>query len=171
MALMLAGCGGDAGKAKGYVNDGDKALVDLKPASDQFSNSVTDLFKGVFEGGKVDPSTFQKDAAAVKAQAEKVVKGAEGAKAEYVKVAALKDVPFYKEYADDQVKIIDLNTKAMGSLNEFLDKWSQSVGSSSFDPVAFVNAARDFSVMADATAVEIEKLEKAASKLKKEKKL
>jgi hypothetical protein len=161
--FAVAGCGGDAGRAKDYMNKGDAEVVKLKPVSDRFTKSVSALFSGVFAGGKVDAASFQKDAAGVKTLADQLSAGAREAAKQYALIDGLKDVPSYRKYADLEQKVM--------SLKAFLDKWSAAISSPTFDPVAFVGAAKDFSAQADTASKEIEKLEKEAASLKKSQKL
>jgi hypothetical protein len=169
--FAVAGCGGDAGRAKDYMNKGDAEVVKLKPVSDRFTKSVSALFSGVFAGGKVDAASFQKDAAGVKTLADQLSAGAREAAKQYALIDGLKDVPSYSKYADLEQKVMSLNEDTLAKLKAFLDKWSAAISSPTFDPVAFVGAAKDFSAQADTASKEIEKLEKEAASLKKSQKL
>jgi hypothetical protein len=169
--VLLASCGGDAAKARGYVSEGDALLVKVQPVSLKLSKDISSLFGGVFSGGKVDASAFSSGAVKVREGSDKMLAGAESAKKKYAQVDGLKDVPYYRQYAEYQLKIIELNKQGIGSLKAFLDEWVPAVSSPVFDPVAFVNASRDLSDKADQTAAAIEKLEKQAAALKKDKKI
>jgi len=169
--LLASSCGGDAAAARGDVSQGDAQLVKLKTVSEQLQKQISALFSGAFAGGKVDATAFKTNADTVKETADKLATGAASARKEYAKVDALEQVPAYKQYADDQIKVIDLNTAQIDSLKTFLDKWSAEVSSAEFDPVAFVGAARDLSTQMDTTAAAIKKLEDQASALKKKEKL
>ena len=169
--LFAASCGGDAAAAKGDMSRGDADLANLKPTSDQLVKQITALFQGVFSGGTVDTTTFKKSADAIKVTTGKISTGAAEAKKEYAAINSLNSVPDYKQYADDQIKSIDLNTRQTESLNSFLDKWSREMSGTTFDQVAFVGASRELSVQMDATAAAIAKLEAQAAALKKSKKL
>jgi len=169
--LFATSCGGDAAAAKGDMSRGDADLANLKPTSDEMVKQITALFQGVFSGGTVDTTTFKKSADAIKVTTGKLSPGAAEAKKEYAAINSLSSVPDYKQYADLQIKSIDLNTNQVESLNAFLDKWSQEMSGSAFDPVAFVGASRELSVQMDATSAAIAKLEAQAAALKKSKKL
>lgn len=166
---LVCGCGGSADKARGYMNSGDSLLADLKPASEEFSKSVSAIFDGVFAGGKVEVKTFEREAADVKRQSEKLASGARKAKTEYGMILSLEGVGDYRKYAQAQLEIIDLNAEALDKLNGFLDEWSRAAAADAFDPVAFVNASMRFGETSDKLASRIEKLEKEAVELKKAK--
>jgi hypothetical protein len=169
--LFLVGCGGDAGRARDYMNKGDAEVAKLKPVSDRFTKSVSALFAGVFAGGKVDAASFQKDAAGVKTLADQLSAGAKEAAKQYALIDGLKDVPSYKKYADLEQQVMTLNEDGLAKLKAFLDKWTAAISSTSFDPVAFVGAAKEFSGQADSAAKEITKLETEAANLKNSRKL
>ena len=153
------------------MTQGDKDLAAMKPMSDQLVKQISNTFQGVFAGGKVDGAAFVKSAQNIKLTTAKMTKAAAAAKAQYAEVDTLKSVPFYKEYADDRIKSIELAQQQPDSLNAFLDKWSAAMSQSNFDPVAFVAASRDLSVQMDATSTAIAKLEAQAAALKKSKNL
>lgn len=157
--LFASSCGGDAAAARRYVGQGDAELVKLKPVSEQLQKQLSDLFSGAFAGGKINADAFRKNAVTVKDTAGKLAAGAALARERYAKVDTLKDVPTYKQYADDRIKVIDLNTNQVGSLDSFLDKWSAEVSSPTLDPVAFVGASRALSAQMDTTAAAVQKLE------------
>ena len=170
-AILIAGCGVDAGQAEQDIQAGDAAVAKVQPASKQLSAEVSSLLNGVFAGGKVDPATFQKDAAAVRTDANKVLAGTAAAKSEYAKVKGLTGVAGYKEYASLQAQIVDLNDSGLKVLVAFVDKWSPAIAQASFDPVAFVGAAKELSTQSEAIATQIEKLQAQAAALKKAQKL
>jgi len=167
----ISGCGGDASRAKAYMQQGDAAIVKLKPVSDRLTKSTGTLFASVFAGGKVDAASFQKNAAAVSKAADELSKGIVAARKDYASIDKLKNVAGYKKYATDQMRILDLNSQGLAGLSEFLTKWSPAISSPSFDPVAFVGAAKDLSAQSSAIATQIAQLEKQAAATRKSEKL
>jgi hypothetical protein len=170
-AVLLAGCGGDAGRAKSYMQQGDAEIAKLQVVSSDLTKSVTALFQGIFAGGKVDAASFQKNAVAVQSQAAKLAAGAALARKQYALIDGLKKVPGYKKYADLQIQALDLNAKGVANLKTFLDKWTPAVAAPGFDPVAFVSASNDLSTQSSTIAASIDKLEKEAAAVKTKEKL
>lgn len=168
-SLALAGCGGDEGKAKEYVSSGDAELAKLRTATEQLSSGVSRLFEGVFAGGQVEAAQFTEGATKVLVLVDKVSAGAALADKQYARVEGLFEVPDYQKYAALKRQAVAKDQEGLDSLKAFLDKWSTAISSASFDPVAFVGDARDFSLKAEAVAVAVEKLESQAAALKKEK--
>jgi hypothetical protein len=169
--LSLSGCGGDAGRAKSYMQQGDAEIAKLQVVSNDLTKSVTALFGGIFAGGKVDAASFQKNAVAVQSQAAKLAAGASLARKQYALIDVLKKVPVYKKYADLQIQALDLNAKGVNNLKAFMDKWTPAVAAPGFDPVAFVSASNDLSTQSNTIAASIDKLEKEAASVKTKEKL
>jgi hypothetical protein len=165
--LAAAGCGGDAGRAKGYIQKGDAELVKMKTVSDRLTKSTDVLFAAVFAGGKVDASSFQKNAATVTTAASQFAAAALLAKKQYASIDSLKNVAGYKKYADLQVKALGLNEQGIAQLKAFVEKWTQAISAPGFDPVAFVGAAKELSAQSTSIADQIENLEKEAAQVKK----
>lgn len=171
MLALVSGCGGDASRARGFMSEGDAQLAKMKAISARLTSSTNTLFEGVFAGGKVDAAGFQKDAVAVRKAADEFSAAAVVAKKQYSSIDTLKNVQGYKDYADAQIKALDLNEQGLALLKAFLDKWTPAIAESGFDPVAFVGAAKELSTQSGNIATEIEKLENQAAKVKKAEKL
>jgi hypothetical protein len=169
--VALVGCGGDAGKASSDMQQGDAAILKLKPVSERLTKATGTLFASVFAGGKVDAASFQKNAISVNKAVDELTTGIEAARKDYAAIASLKNVAGYKKYADGQIKILDLNSQGLAQLKAFMTRWTPVISSPSFDPVAFVGASKQLSDQSSAIATQISALEKQAAATKKSEKL
>lgn len=173
-ALLLAGaagCGGDAGKARFFMQSGDSELSKMKPIAERLSSDTTRLFEGVFAGGKVDTAGFKRNGEAVLRDTDELAGASEKAGKQYQAIGKLKDVPGYKKYADVRIEALSVNEEALSRLNAFVEEWTTAMAAPGFDPVSFVGAARELSARSSEASAAIDKLEKEASALKKSSKL
>ncbi|MHB8895377.1 MAG: hypothetical protein ACYC99_09410 [Candidatus Geothermincolia bacterium] len=171
LLLALDGCGGEASRAKGFMEQGDAQLVKMKPISARLTKITNTLYSGVFAGGKVDAAGFQKNSAEVVKAADELAAAASVAEKKYAGINSLKTVTGYKKYADLQVKALGLNEQGLTQLKSFLARWTPAIAAAGFDPVAFVGAAKELSTQSTAIADQIEKLETEAAQVKKSEKL
>jgi len=106
--LALPGCGGDAAKAKEYMEKGDEYSVELKDYVENASDNVTDLLVSL---GVDLAVTGTVEFETVAEQARKNIgqlRNAGGkAVAEYEKIEDLSGVEDYKEYAELRIKSLN----------------------------------------------------------------
>ena len=174
-AAGLTGCGGDSGKARQYVQQGDKTIVVIDTKSKTLGNDMEKLFNGLYDkiskGETPDVAAFKSSAGEIKAMAHEMIRLAGTAKAELKKVDALKKVPYYKKYADLKIKIIDANVAGLNQLKRFLDESTAMLTAKPFDPTSFQSFVTEF---ADSIAKEGDqagKLQEQANSLKKKQNL
>lgn len=172
LAIVCAcGCGGDAARAKAYMEQGDAELVKMKPISLRLTKSTDQMFEQIFANGKVDTASFKKNSEAVSKAADELAAAAAVARQRYSSIDSLKEVGGYKKYGQVRIKELALNDQGLEQLKAFVDAWNKAISESAFDPVAFVGAAKELSGQSANIATEIEKLEKQAAEVKKSEKL
>lgn len=171
VAVGAQGCGGDAGRAKSFMKQGDAELARMNPASEQLQSAARALFEGVFAGGAFDAAAFRKNAHKVRKAASDLEAAGAPARNSYSSIRKLKDVEGYRKYAAVRIKELDLNDRGIALLRSFIDTWSPATGSTGVDPVAFVGAAKDLGTATAGVASEIRELEVRAATLKQNGKL
>jgi len=171
LGITLSGCGGDSGKAKSYIQLGDKSMAVLESDGKTLGNDMENLYNSLYHditsGKTPDVSGFKDTADNLKSQADRMLRKASSARAEYLRVDSLKDVPGYKKYADLKVRIIDANVPGFNQLKSFLDQSLEKLSAKSFDPITFESFVSEFAdswaKLGDTTG----KLQSQAKSLKK----
>ena len=122
-ALAAVGCGGDTGKAKAYMEEGDALSKKMRSLTgDAVFDSgalLAELGIQVSETGDIDPQTIT-DAA--NKQIDTIIANGEKAKSEYEKVLDLSGVDAYKLYAEQRIKAIDSTILVLEAVKGLLDK-------------------------------------------------
>lgn len=171
MVISMMGCGGDTGKAREYMNQGDEYWTEAASASESMQENLNTLVTDLANGEYTSSADFKGDADDVIEETEEVIDGAKKAKAEYEKIKALSGVEDYVEYADLMIEAADKGTKAGNEIVDFLDKLSDTVAAEE------AGQAYDYSfVSSDSEAIselgeDIEDLETQAQELKSQKNL
>ncbi len=171
IAVGLPGCGGDTGRAKAFMEQGDKELSRMKPSSDRLQSATRTLFEGVFAGGAFDAASFRKNALEVKKAADDLEAAGAPARNSYSSIRKLKDVEGYRKYAAVRIEELDLNDRGLALLRSFIETWGSATGSTGVDPVAFVGAAKELSAKTAGVASEIRELESRAAALRRKERL
>jgi hypothetical protein len=118
----LAGCGGEESKARGYLETAHSEGLKVTKNIDVLSKKEKELAKLYQETGQVTPEnleSFRKPYLELVELIGAVKVSAEETKGEYEKVLRLKDVEKYKEFANMQIKALDLLAKQMGLMGEY----------------------------------------------------
>lgn len=171
LAALAPGCGGNAGKAKGYMEDGDAIIVRMSGQTSRFQKDLEALFKGVFTGSGLEPAAFEQSAVAVIARADALAAEGEKARARYADIKKLSGVKEYQDYADLMIQAIDLNKKGLADLDAFLNESIKQVNAPGFDAIGLADGIDTFSRQAVEISAALQKLQKQAASLKKEKRL
>ncbi len=172
---MLEGCGGDRGKAREYLERGDKIIVVIEKKSETVGSDTqtmfTDLFGALSSGKAPDVASFARDSAQIKTVVDGMIAKAARAKSSFEKVSTLEDVPDYARYVDLKIKIIDRQVAGLKQLETFLDEAGNRLAAKPFDLIAFQTFVTGFGDSIQKQGEESGKLQKQAADLKKEKKL
>jgi uncharacterized protein YukE len=171
LATIVSGCGGNAGEAKGYMEDGDAIVVKMSGQTPEFKKELESLFKGAFAGSGLEPAEFEESAGAVKETAGSLEAQGDRARASYARIRKLSGVKDYGDYADLMIQALDLNEKGLKDLDAFLDESIKQVNAPSFDAIGLANGIETFSKQASEISTALQKLQKQAADLKKEKEL
>lgn len=118
----LAGCGGEESKARGYLETAHSEGLKVTKNIDKLSKKEKELTQLYQKTGQVTPENLESVRkpylelveliGAVKVTAEET-------KGEYDKVLKLKDVEKYKDFANMQIKALDLLAKQMGLMGDY----------------------------------------------------
>lgn len=164
MLAFLAGCGGDSKQAKQDMQAGDKLMAEVTSMGSEMSGKVTQAFTDVS-----DPAKYAAAIEQVKGFANQLKAKATEAKAEYVKIKALKGVDDYVKYTDLMIIDIDSINELMTKMNEMLDKMNGAVTAGSVDQIT----ALQEQFTKDMTNIQekAQKAEDEANKLKQDKNL
>ncbi|MBU1943889.1 MAG: hypothetical protein KKE36_09500 [Actinobacteria bacterium] len=169
LALLASGCGGPQDQAKAYMQEGDAVIVKMAGQTPGFKKDLEDLFKGVFSGDGLEPAEFEQTATALRETANSIKSQGEEARASYAGIQKLSDVEDYKEYAALMVQALDVNEKGLNDLESFLDEAAGQVKAANFDAIVLANGIETFSDKAAQISDDLQKLQKQAADLKKEK--
>ena len=118
----LAGCGGEESKARGYLETAHSEGLKVTKNIDKLSKKEKELTRLYQKTGQVTPENLESVRkpylelveliGAVKVTAEET-------KSEYEKVLVLKDVEKYKDFANMQIKALDLLAKQMELMGDY----------------------------------------------------
>lgn len=118
----LAGCGGEESKARGYLETAHSEGLKVTKNIDKLSKKEKELTRLYQKTGQVTPENLESVRkpylelveliGAVKVTAEET-------KSEYEKVLELKDVEKYKDFANMQIKALDLLAKQMELMGDY----------------------------------------------------
>lgn len=118
----LAGCGGEESKARGYLETAHSEGLKVTKNIDKLSKKEKELTRLYQKTGQVTPENLESVRkpylelveliGAVKVTAEET-------KGEYEKVLELKDVEKYKDFANMQIKALDLLAKQMELMGDY----------------------------------------------------
>ena len=118
----LAGCGGEESKARGYLETAHSKGLKVTKNIDKLSKKEKELTRLYQKTGQVTPENLESVRkpylelveliGAVKVTAEET-------KSEYEKVLVLKDVEKYKDFANMQIKALDLLAKQMELMGDY----------------------------------------------------
>ncbi|HEY5531659.1 MAG TPA: hypothetical protein VIK22_06625 [Candidatus Anoxymicrobiaceae bacterium] len=171
LGVSLCGCGGDSGKAKSSIQLGDKSMAVLDSEGKTLGNDMENLYNSLYHditsGKTPDAAGFKDTADDLKSQADRMLRKASSARAEYLKVDSLKDVPEYKKYADLKVRIIDANVAGINQLKTFLNQSLEKLSGTSFDPIAFQSFVTEFADSLAKQGITTGELQSQAKSLKK----
>ena len=118
----IAGCGGEESKARGYLETAHSEGLKVTKNIDKLSRKEKELTRLYQENGQVTPENIESVRKPYLELVELIgaVKVAAGeTKSEYEKVLELKDVEKYKEFANIQIKALDLLAKQMELMGEY----------------------------------------------------
>lgn len=120
-ALAAAGCGGDTGQAKSYMEKGDELSKKMRSLTDDavFDTGalLAELGIQLSETGTVEAKTVT--TAATK-QIDAIIANGEKATTEYDKILDLKGVQEYKDYATQRISAIESTTAVLEAVNKLL---------------------------------------------------
>ena len=118
----IAGCGGEESKARGYLETAHSEGLKVTKNIDKLSKKEKELTRLYQKTGQVTPENLESVRkpylelveliGAVKVTAEET-------KSEYEKVLELKDVEKYKDFANMQIKALDLLAKQMELMGDY----------------------------------------------------
>ncbi len=174
-ALLASGCGGDAGKARGYVEQGNELIAAVEKQGEELGalmdSAFSDLYKEISSGSKPDVVSFASAAADMESLADDMITRARKAKAAFERVDTLEDVPGYVKYADLKIRIIDSNIKGLEELKAFLKEAGEKLAASDFDLMAFQSFVTQYGESVKTLGEEGGKLQEQAEALWKSEKL
>ena len=139
VALALAGCGSDTGKAKGLTQDANTRTTNLNETTGDLGNQLATLYSEG-NGGATDKTKFDATESKLKALVDQNSKGITSIQSDFNQIKKIKDVEKYKEYAEVQLQILDLTKQSMDSVTNFLKEVNKIKASGTFDQNAFAEA-------------------------------
>jgi hypothetical protein len=166
--FAVAGCGGNEGAAKSYMNKGDALLKKVETQYTTISTKTTKLI-GDYTGGKnTEPAGVKARITEITGLLDKAKAMGASARAQYGKILPLTGVPDYVAYAKLQIKVINDLAKA----NEYIRGILAAVQvSSTTGKAPDVSKITSLSDQIQKLSNEIDALLKQANDLKKSKDL
>ena len=164
--VLLAGCGGETGRAREYMKEGDKIQAELATGSSELATSMPKARSNV-----KDAAAMQKAAEDVKALTADLDAKADKAIVLFEKIEGLSGVEDYKKYATIQIKADKVTKDMLVVINKFLD---ELVAMASSGNATEEQAAKATETYRNNLGESIEKMMEAeteADQLKKDKKL
>ena len=119
--IAVCGCGGDASRAKDYMNKGDALLKTVEGQYTSISRKMTTLIAEYTAGKNTEPTAVKAKIAEITGLLDAAKAGQDAASAEYGKILSLKGVPDYVKYAALQIEVIDKLGKANEEVRVMLD--------------------------------------------------
>jgi len=172
---LSAGCGGGRAKAKALMKKADSLYPSIIKKSDEIEASVAKLLEEL--GGKLreakspDPAWFKNQVEPIYSLINTLANEAKKAESYYEKITRLGGVEDYREYAELQIDIIDLNISSMYDLENLLKEAQTEISAGKFDPQVFGKKLSDLGKTIEKRSDKIEDWKNEADDLKRGKKL
>jgi hypothetical protein len=163
---LLAGCGGDTGRAKEYMKEGDKIQAELATGSSELATSMPKARANV-----TDAAAMQKAAEDVKALTADLDAKADKAIAEFEKIEGLSGVEDYKEYAALEIEADKVTKNMLVGIDKFLDELEAMASSGDATEEQVAKATETYRQDLGESIKKMMEVETEAVQLKKDKKL
>jgi hypothetical protein len=175
MVALAAGCGGDTGRARDYIRQGDEVISAIESQGKELAGIVNqafdDVYSNISSGKPPDLKEFKVAVAEAEEIADEMTRRARRARSTFAKVDKLEDVPGYVKYADLKTQLIDQNIQGLEDLKGFLVEASEMLAADDFDLMSFQSFVTQYGEAVKKLGDEGGKIQQQAEALKKSEKL
>lgn len=159
LTALLAGCGGDTGRAKEYMQRGDKLLERLQDEAQQWQAELSGSSRELADQAK-SASVVEKS----KKSTTRLSETAGEAKVEFKKIKDLGGAGGYSRYADLQIEALDKFQRLIRVTNDYFDQLVGFVNSNNIQGAT--QALEKYQTEVNRLGEQISKLDEDAQRLK-----
>ncbi len=172
LVLTLVGCGGDAGKAQEYMDEGDLINAENRVKAYDMAQKMETLLgqiqADIASQKAIDPEKLKTEVDDIKRIVDELKAGGKESKATFEKIKKLKDVDDYARYADVTIDQIDLSINLLNEMEKYLNDSVSMFDQPEPDMAAWGQASIDYANKTAEMAKAYEVLDVEAAKIKVE---